>query len=185
MVDALRQAALEHLRLQAALEEVLDLERKHVIETHARLVEHTDAHEAADEGVALEEALGVLVVELEQLTRGTPNLGQDERNTPDLALVAEAVFARELFFFSKFFFPSVFILYEKGRTHLELGVEARGLERPAGDLVSMGQRLFSTNASLHFQSGSSSVLHIRFGVIPRGPIHDSSTHGTGMRGGIT
>lgn len=96
MVDALREPALEHLRLQPALQEILNLEREHVIEPHAALVEHTDAHEPADERIALEETLGVLVVELEQLTRGTTDLGQDQGDTPDLALVAQAVLAREL-----------------------------------------------------------------------------------------
>jgi hypothetical protein len=96
VVDGLGQAALEDLGLQPALEEILDLEGEHVIEAHAGLVEHPDAHEPADEGVTLEKTLGVLVVELEELTRGTPDLGEDERDTPDFALVAEAVFAREL-----------------------------------------------------------------------------------------
>jgi nucleoside-triphosphatase THEP1 len=35
VVDALGQTELEDTRLQAALEEVLDLERKHVVELHA------------------------------------------------------------------------------------------------------------------------------------------------------
>ena len=96
VVDALGQSALEHLSLQPSLQEILDLEGEHVIETHAGLIEHTDAHETADEGVTLEEALGVLVVELEQLTGGTTDLGQDQGDTPDLALVAETVFTGEL-----------------------------------------------------------------------------------------
>jgi hypothetical protein len=96
VMDGLGEAALEHLGLEAALEEVFDLERKDVVETHARLVEHADAHEPADERVALEQPLRVLVVELEQLTRRTPDLRQHERHAPDLALVAQAVLAREL-----------------------------------------------------------------------------------------
>ena len=102
MVDRLGKAGLEDLGLEAALQEVLDLESKHVIETHAVLVEHTDAHETADKGVTLEQALGVLVIELEQLTRGTTDLGQDKGNAPDLALVAETVLARELYVFSEY-----------------------------------------------------------------------------------
>jgi hypothetical protein len=43
MMNALRQPALEHLRLEPTLQEILDLEREHVIEAHAGLVEHTDA----------------------------------------------------------------------------------------------------------------------------------------------
>ena len=96
MVDGLSQTALEDLGLEATLQEVLDLEGQHVIETHARLVEHTDADETTDEGVTLEEALGVLIIELEQFTGCTTDLGQDKTNAPDLALVAETVLAREL-----------------------------------------------------------------------------------------
>ena len=96
VVDGLGETALEDLGLQPALQEILDLEGKHVIETHAGLVEHTDTDETADEGVTLEETLGVLVVELEELTGGTTDLGEGEGDTPDLALVAETVFTGEL-----------------------------------------------------------------------------------------
>lgn len=65
-----------------------------------------------DEGVALEETLRVLLVELEELTSRTTDLGEDEGDPPDLVLVLEAVLTSEL----------------------ELGVKARRLERTAGDL---------------------------------------------------
>ena len=96
VVNGLRQTALEDLGLETTLQEVLDLQGQHVIETHAGLVEHTDADETTDEGVTLEKALGILVIELEQLTGRTTNLGQDKTNAPDLALVAETVLAGEL-----------------------------------------------------------------------------------------
>ena len=96
VVNGLGQAALEDLGLETTLQEVLDLEGQHVIETHAALIEHTDADEPADEGVTLEETLGVLGVELEQLTGSTTDLGQDETNAPDLALVAQTVLASKL-----------------------------------------------------------------------------------------
>ena len=96
MVDGLGQTALEDLGLEATLQEILDLEGQHVIETHARLVEHTDADETANEGVTLEETLGILVIELEQLTGSTTNLGQGELDTPDLTLVSQTVLADEL-----------------------------------------------------------------------------------------
>ena len=102
VVDGLGKAGLEDLSLEAALQEVLNLEGEHVIETHAVLVEHTDADKAANEGVTLKQALGVLVVELEQLTRRTTDLGQNQRNAPDLPLVAETVLARELYVFSEY-----------------------------------------------------------------------------------
>ena len=95
-MDRLRQTTLEDLSLETTLQEVLDLQGQHVIETHAGLIEHTDTDETADEGVTLEKALGILVIELEQLTGRTTNLGQDKTNAPDLALVAETVLAGEL-----------------------------------------------------------------------------------------
>ena len=127
VVNTLRKTSLEDLGLQPTLQEVLDLEGQHVIETHAGLVEHTNADETTDKGVTLEETLGILRVELEQLTGRTTNLGQDETDTPDLALVAQAVLAGEL----------------------QLHIETRILERTTGDLVAVrsqeyGARLIST-----------------------------------------
>ena len=96
MMDTLGQSDLEHLRLQPAFQEIFDLEGKHVIETHAALIEHTNADETANEGVTLEETLGVFIVELEELTSSTTNFGEGEGNTPNLALVAQAVLSSEL-----------------------------------------------------------------------------------------
>jgi len=96
VVDGLGKAELVDAGLQAALEEVLDLKGQDVIELHARLVEDTDAHETADKGVTLEQALGVLLVEREQRTGSTTDLGEGQLDAPDLALVAETIFADEL-----------------------------------------------------------------------------------------
>ena len=96
VVDGLCQTALEDLGLETTLQEILDLEGQHVIETHARLVEHTDTNETADKSVTLEETLGVLGVELQELTGSTTNLGQGETNAPDLTLVAETIFTSKL-----------------------------------------------------------------------------------------
>ena len=68
VVDGLGEAELVDAGLETALQEILDLEGKHVIELHAGLVEHTDADETANEGIAFEETLGVLLVEGEKLT---------------------------------------------------------------------------------------------------------------------
>lgn len=132
MVDRLGKTALEDLGLQATLQKVLDLQGQHVIETHAGLVEHTDAHETANEGVALEETLGVLVIELEELTGSTTNLGQDETNAPDLALVAETVLARELQAIDGWRLDQWIIT---GCTHLQLSIETSRLEGATRDLV--------------------------------------------------
>jgi hypothetical protein len=66
---------LENLGLQPSLQEILSLEGQDVIETHTLVVQHTDTDQTTDEGVSLEESLGVLVVELEELTSGTTDLG--------------------------------------------------------------------------------------------------------------
>lgn len=76
MMDALGKSALEHLSLQSALQEILDLEGQDVIETHLGLVEHTNTDETTDEGVTLEQPLGVFGIELEQFTSRTTDFGE-------------------------------------------------------------------------------------------------------------
>jgi hypothetical protein len=73
VVDGLGETELVDAGLQTALQEVLDLQGQDVIELHAGLVEDTDTHETADEGVTLEETLGVLLVESEERTRHVSN----------------------------------------------------------------------------------------------------------------
>ena len=68
VVDGLGKTKLVDTSLETALQEVLDLEGKDVIELHAGLVEDTDAHETANESVTLEETLRILFVESEELT---------------------------------------------------------------------------------------------------------------------
>lgn len=116
VVDGLGETELVDAGLQAALEEILDLEGQDVIELHAGLVKDTDADETANEGVTLKEALGILLIESEELTTlelarpksltlrkskrdipgSTTDLGQSQTDTPDLTLVAEAILADEL-----------------------------------------------------------------------------------------
>jgi len=96
VVDRLGEAELEDLGLETALKEVLGLKGKDVVETHARVVEDTNANKTTDKGVALEEALRVLLVELEELTSRTTDLREGKLNAPDLTLVAETVLAGEL-----------------------------------------------------------------------------------------
>ncbi len=68
MMDAFCETKLVDAGLQAALKKVFDLEGEHVIELHAGLVEHSDTNETANQGVALEQALRVFLVESEELT---------------------------------------------------------------------------------------------------------------------
>lgn len=68
VVDGLGKTKLVDAGLQAALQEILNLQCQHVIELHARLVEHTDTDKTANQGIAFEESLGVLLVEGKKLT---------------------------------------------------------------------------------------------------------------------
>jgi hypothetical protein len=96
MVNALSETALEYLSLKPSLQEILNLQSQHVIETHTALVEHTDTDQSADKGVTLEKTFGVFVIELEELTSCTTDFGKSESDTPDFALVAETVLSGEL-----------------------------------------------------------------------------------------
>ncbi len=68
VVDRLSETKLVDASLKATLHEVFDLEGQDVIELHAGLVEHTDTHKTANEGIAFEQTLGVLLVEGKKLT---------------------------------------------------------------------------------------------------------------------
>jgi hypothetical protein len=68
VVDGLGKTELVDASLETALQEVLNLEGQDVIELHAGLVEHTDTDETANEGVTLEEALGVFLVKSQERT---------------------------------------------------------------------------------------------------------------------
>jgi hypothetical protein len=68
VVDGLGETELVDTGLQTTLQEILNLQGQYVIELHAGLVQDTNTHETANEGVTFEEALGVLLVEGEQLT---------------------------------------------------------------------------------------------------------------------
>lgn len=68
VVDGLGKAKLVDASLETTLQEVLDLEGKNVIELHAGLVKDTDTDQTANESIALEETLGVLLVESKELT---------------------------------------------------------------------------------------------------------------------
>lgn len=68
VVDGLGKTELVDTSLEAALHEIFDLEGKDVIKLHAGLVKHTDTHETANEGIAFEQTLGVLLFESKKLT---------------------------------------------------------------------------------------------------------------------
>ena len=91
-----------YLRLQPALQEVLDLEAENVVKLHSVVAEDAspvksplyiyqlDVHklgipdEPSEERVALEEPAGVLLLQSEQLTSGRPDQGQAVLHAPHL-----------------------------------------------------------------------------------------------------
>ncbi len=68
VMDGLGKTELVDTGLQAALQEILDLQGQHVIELPTGLVEHTDTDETANERVAFEQTLRVFLIESEKLT---------------------------------------------------------------------------------------------------------------------
>jgi len=91
MVDGLGVAELADQSLQAAFQKVFSLESEHVIELHARPVEHADANETADKRIALEKTFGVLLFKGKKLASGTTDLRQRQLDSPDLSLVLQAI----------------------------------------------------------------------------------------------
>jgi hypothetical protein len=79
VVDGLGKAKLVDASLKTTLQEVLDLEGKDVIELHAGLVKDTDTDQTANEGIAFEETLRVLLVESKELTVFCIRFEQDWR----------------------------------------------------------------------------------------------------------
>lgn len=80
MVDGLGQTQLVDLRLETALQKVLNLQGQDVIQSHAGLIEHTDADQTANEGIAFEESLRVLLIESKKLTM-YPQLANETQTT--------------------------------------------------------------------------------------------------------
>ena len=68
VVDGLGKTELVDASLETTLQEILNLQGQHVIELHAGLIEDTNTDQTANEGIAFEETLGVLLVEGEKLT---------------------------------------------------------------------------------------------------------------------
>ena len=113
MMNTLRKTQLVNTSLQSSLQEIFHLERKHVIQLHARFVQNTDTDKTANQCIAFEETFWVFFFHCQELTtshhrlseRGgldklstwgipssTTNLGEGEHNAPHLALIPQAIF---------------------------------------------------------------------------------------------
>lgn len=101
VVDRLGEAKLIDAGLEAALHEILDLEGKDVIELHAGLVQDTDTDKAANEGIAFEKTLGVLLVEGKKLTTAPWDISLSllckllSSNTPDTVRPGDSTATKE------------------------------------------------------------------------------------------
>jgi hypothetical protein len=74
VVDGLGQVELEHEGLESSLQEILVLETKDKIELILAVIQHTKAVKAAEKGSSLKEPLGVLLLELQKLSRSLTHL---------------------------------------------------------------------------------------------------------------
>lgn len=68
MMNRFGKTELVDAGLQAALQEIFGLERQHVIELHAGFVKHSDTDQTANQGIAFEQTLRVLLVKGQELT---------------------------------------------------------------------------------------------------------------------
>merc|ERR550525_238969 len=96
VVDGLGESELEHLSLQTALQEVLNLETKNVIELHLALVQDSNPDQTSEKSITFEQSLGILLLQSEQNSSSGSDLGQAVLDSPDLSLVPETILSNEL-----------------------------------------------------------------------------------------
>jgi hypothetical protein len=96
MVDGLGHAILEDDGLEAALEEVLNSEGKHVIKLVLSLAKKTISVHAAEERLALKDTAWVLLIQGEQLPGCIPDTAQGILHAPQLALAPQAILTNQL-----------------------------------------------------------------------------------------
>jgi hypothetical protein len=98
VVDRLGKSELEDDGLKTALKVVLGSERQDVVELGFGLLHDSVSVETAQQSSTLEESLGVLLVEREELTSSLSDLGELEVDPPYFSLVLEAELSTELQF---------------------------------------------------------------------------------------
>ena len=96
MVDGLGHAILEDDGLEAALEEVLNSEGKHVIQLVLTLTKETIAVHAAEECLTLKDTAGVLLIKCEQVPCSITDPAQSILDPPQLTLAPQPVLTDEL-----------------------------------------------------------------------------------------
>jgi len=95
MMNGLRHAILEDNGLKAALQEVLNSERKHIIKLVLALAKKTIAVHAAQECLALKDTAGILLIEGEQLPCSISDAAEGILHTPQLTLASQAILTHQ------------------------------------------------------------------------------------------
>lgn len=69
-MDTLREIELVYTSLESSLQEILNFKSQYVIELHASFIEHADANQTTNEGIAFKETFRIFFVKGEKLTGG-------------------------------------------------------------------------------------------------------------------
>jgi hypothetical protein len=101
VMDGLGKTQLEDLGLETTLQEILNLETQDVIKLHVGFIKDTDTHKTTDQGVTFKETTGVLLIQLEELTSSTTDLGKGQTDSVDFLLVLETKLTNQLEFLVK------------------------------------------------------------------------------------
>merc|ERR1712062_428002 len=101
MVNGLGEPEFEDLSLETTFQEIFDPQTKHVIEFHARLIQHPNPHQPSQQGVTLEQPPSVLLRKRQQISSSLADFGEGEFNTPDFSFVAETVLSDQFQFLIK------------------------------------------------------------------------------------
>jgi len=82
--------------LESSLQELGDGQTQNVIELVLALRQKTESEASSHKGGTLEDSLGVVIGEGEELSGGLSQLGEDEVNSSDLSLILETVLTDSL-----------------------------------------------------------------------------------------
>jgi hypothetical protein len=64
VMDTPGHASFKDLSLQSPLHEIFNLQGQHVIQSHPGFIQHTDANQTTNEGIAFKQTFGILCLEL-------------------------------------------------------------------------------------------------------------------------
>jgi len=93
VMQRLSKILLEHERLETTAHNVSSLNTEHVIQLTLVFVQQSQTRAAAEQSLALENALRVFLIKGQKLSGGLTHLCQHHLNTPNLALVLQAKFS--------------------------------------------------------------------------------------------